>query len=81
MPKDPDPERPPDIELGARVRMKELRVEDTHEVHASTHGTPGHESESVRETENLPNELEPGKTYRRARVRRYVSIRISEGGG
>lgn len=81
MSKHPDPERPPDIEVGARVRMRELRAGKPPEVDARTHGTPGHEAESVREAENLPDELEPGRTYRRARVRRHLSIRISEDDG
>jgi hypothetical protein len=78
VPKRGEPERPADIELGARVRMKKVRFEEAPEVETESHGDPGHETESTRKRKNLPEEIEPGKTYRDAEEQRHVSIRLRE---
>ena len=71
-------ERPPDIELGATVRMDELRFEQVPDSEVTFRGDPDYESESESERENLPNEVEPGVTYRGSRVRWRISNRLSE---
>jgi hypothetical protein len=78
--KNVDRERPADIELGAAVRMKKLRFEEKSDVEASSHGQPAYETETTDERENLPDEVEPGKTYRNASIKKHVSIRLTEDG-
>lgn len=71
-----DRDRAPDIEAGATVRMKKLRFEEKFDVVTQTHGSPARETETVDERENLPDEIEPGKTYRNASIRKHVAVRI-----
>jgi len=73
-------ERPPgpDIEAGAEVRMKRVRFEEDPEVETSTHLEPGGKTRSESERENLPKQVEAGKTYRNARIRKQVEIRLQE---
>jgi hypothetical protein len=71
--------RPPDIEAGATVRMKRLRVSDKPEgIETRAHGSPEIDTTSEGERENLPDELEAGETYRDARIRRHVEIRLTD---
>jgi hypothetical protein len=56
--------RKPDVEISASVRAKELRFERKPEVEIEIFGEPAVSGGSVSERENLPEELEPGKTYR-----------------
>ncbi len=78
MPENPERERPPDIEVGATVRMKKVRFEEVSDVEAKGHGEPGYESRPEGERESLPDEVEEGKTYRDAAVHRHLSIRLKE---
>jgi hypothetical protein len=78
VPKNVDRERPADIELGAAVRMKKLRIEEKSDVEARSHGGPSYESETTDERENLPDEVETGKTYRNASIKKHVSIRLAD---
>ena len=70
--------RPPDIEAGATVQMKRLRFREKPEVEAHAKGSPDVETTSEGERENLPDEVEPGKVYRNARIRRHVEIRLTD---
>jgi hypothetical protein len=64
-------ERRPDVEVAAAIRAKEVRFECKPEVRVSAH-------EIVSERENLPDELEPGVTYRDVAVRWRASARIRD---
>ena len=70
--------RAADIEVGATVRMKKLRFEEKSGVETSTHGEPSHESETIDERENLPAKIEPGETYRKAWIKKHVSVRLTD---
>jgi hypothetical protein len=69
-------DRPPDVEIAARVRAAELRFECKPRVelggHANTQARLIHESER----DNLPDEVEPGETYRDVEVRWRLAARL-----
>ena len=67
-----------DVEISASVRAKELRFECKPEVEVRTFGEPAVSGGSVSERENLPDELEPGKTYRDFAVRWRLGARLEE---
>ena len=59
----------PDIEMGARVKAKRLRFERVPETEVVFWGDPEPDSESGSERKNLPDEVEPGRTYEDVEVR------------
>jgi hypothetical protein len=61
------PERP-DVEIGARVKAKRLRFKRVPETEVRFSGEPDHDSESGSQRKNLPEEVEPGVTYRNVEV-------------
>lgn len=84
---DPDPVERRDVEVGAGVRAKRLRfrAEPRTEVrlHGEAHTPEGHSevvTSSGSERRNLPEEVEPGVTYRDVRVRWQASARIEDPG-
>jgi hypothetical protein len=70
--------REPDVEIAAAVRAAEIRFECKPEVHVGAYADSPASAESVSERENLPDELEPGVTYRDVAVRWHVSARLEE---
>jgi hypothetical protein len=66
----------PDVDLSTRVRAKQLRFKTVPRTKLTFEGEPGHESSSKVERENLPEEVEPGVTYRGVEVRWSVRQRI-----
>jgi hypothetical protein len=66
----------PDVEIEAVVKAKSLRFEHVPETEVSFHGGPEREEVSGSERENLPDEVEPGVTYRDVRVRWRAAARI-----
>ena len=75
----------PDIEIGAVVKAKKLRfkkvpktdVEFTKESHVELEGaSPEIETASGSKRENLPDEVEPGKTYRDVHIRWGAAAKI-----
>ena len=58
-------DRRPDVEIGASVKAKALRFKRKPETKVEIHGEGGTHGER----ENLPDEVEPGVTYRDVRVR------------
>jgi hypothetical protein len=54
----------PDIEIGAVVRAKRLRFNKKPETEIRFEGEPDVDSSSGSERKNLPEPVEPGKTYR-----------------
>jgi hypothetical protein len=71
-------DREPDVEIAAAVRADELRFECKPEVRVSAYSDSPASAESVSERENLPDELEPGVTYRDVAVGWRVAARLNE---
>lgn len=72
----PDRVEEADVEIGASVKAKQLRFGQKPETHVELHGElhePDGQGElqttSGSERKNLPDEVEPGVTYRDVRVR------------
>jgi hypothetical protein len=66
----------PDIEIGAAVRAKRLRFRRVPETEVEFTGDTERDEVSGSERENLPDEVEPGVTYRDVRVRWRAAARI-----
>ena len=73
------PDRPenPDIEFTADVKAKELRFEEVPETEVRFTGHPERESASGTDRENLPDEVEPGVTYRDPKVRLRIASALA----
>ena len=71
-------DREPDVEIAAAVRIDELRFECKPEGDVVAYADSPASAESVSERENLPDELEPGVTYRDFAVRWRVSARLKD---
>jgi hypothetical protein len=68
----------PDVEISASVRAKELRFECKPEVEVGAHADSPASAESVSERENLPDEVEPGVTYRHVAVRWRLAAQLED---
>jgi hypothetical protein len=68
-------EPPADIEIGATVRADRLRFRNKPEVEVEYE--PEEDSDSHAERENLPDEVEPGRTYRDVRIAWRGGARIA----
>jgi hypothetical protein len=84
---DPDRIEDADVEIGASVKAKRLRFRSKPETDVETHGEvtergrrTGVESASGSERENLPEEVEPGVTYRDVRVRWHADAKLDDPG-
>jgi hypothetical protein len=82
---DPDRIEEPDVEIGAAFKAKKLRFRSKPETDVDFHGEvrePERRSEietaSGSERHNLPEEVEPGVTYRDVRVRWSAAARIED---
>ena len=86
---DPDRIEDPDVEIGAAVKAKRLRFKRKPEVEVNTYAHReldpqlareidkiGGEGDSHTERENLPDEVEPGVTYRDVRVRWRAAAKL-----
>ena len=71
-------EREPDVEIAAAVRADELRFECKPDVSVAAYSDSPATAESVSERENLPDDVEPGVTYRNVAVRWRVAARLDE---
>ena len=71
-------EREPDVEIAAAVRADELCFECKPEVRVVAYADSPATAESVSERQNLPDELEPGVTYRNFAVRWRVAARLND---
>jgi hypothetical protein len=74
--KDIDRIERPDIEMGARVKAKRLRFERVPETEVEFFGDHLADSVSGSERKNLPEEVEPGRTYEDVEVRWRAAARI-----
>jgi hypothetical protein len=68
----------PDVELKVSLSAQEVRFECTPEVVVEAYADSPAIAESQSERENLPDELEPGVTYRDIAVRWRVAARLKE---
>jgi hypothetical protein len=82
-PDDPDRIERPDIEIGASAKAKRLRFREKPKTDVELHGEvvePGRRDDvdmtSGSERTNLPDEVEPGVTYRDVSVRWRAAGRI-----
>jgi hypothetical protein len=64
----PSSERPPDIEIGATARANRLRFHDEPETDVEFRGDSIEETDSGSVRHNLPDEVEPGVTYRNVAI-------------
>jgi hypothetical protein len=71
-------EREPDVEIAATVRAEELRFECKPDVRVTAYSNSPASAESLTERENLPDELEPGVSYRNFAVRWHVAARLDD---
>jgi hypothetical protein len=65
-----------DVEVFTSVRADELRFESVPETKVWIEGEPAERSSSRTERDNLPDEVEPGVTYRDVGVRWRARARI-----
>jgi len=68
----------PDVELKISVRAEEVKFECKPEVVVEAYADSPATAESQSERENLPDELEPGVTYRDIAVRWRVAARLND---
>jgi hypothetical protein len=71
-------DREPDVEISAAVRVDEMRFECKPKVDVVAYADSPATAESVSERENLPDELDPGVTYRDFAVRWRVAARLQD---
>jgi hypothetical protein len=70
--------REPDVEMKFSVRAKELRFECKPDVDVVAFADAPATAEVESERENLPDEVEPGVTYRDIAVRWRAAARLGE---
>jgi hypothetical protein len=70
----PRPTDRPDIEIGAAVKARKLRFKEVPETEVRF--SDG--SRPVSERTNLPDEVEPGVTYRDVEVKWHAQSRVTE---
>lgn len=81
----PDHVEDADVEIGASVKAKRLRFREQPKTQVELHGELREpegdgklETASGSERQNLPDEVEPGVTYRDVRVRWRAAARLKE---
>jgi hypothetical protein len=70
--------REPDVEIAASVRADEVRFECKPDVRVGAQANAPATAESVSERENLPDEVQPGVTYRNVSVRWRLAARLDD---
>jgi hypothetical protein len=71
-----DEQPPAEIEVGAVVKAKAIRFDKVPETKISFPGSDQERSGSHTERENLPDEVEPGETYRDVTVRWHAGAAV-----
>jgi hypothetical protein len=71
-------EREPDVEIAATARADEVRFACKPVVGVRAYADAPATAESVSERENLPDELQPGITYRNVSVRWRLAARLDD---
>ena len=69
-------DREADVEIAAAARAEEVRFDCRPEVRVGAHANAPATAESVSERENLPDEVEPGVTYRDVSIRWRLAARL-----
>jgi hypothetical protein len=82
---DPDRVEDADVEIGASVKAKRLRFREKPKTQVELHGELRQperredlQTTSGSERQNLPDEVEPGVTYRDVRVRWRAAARLKD---
>jgi hypothetical protein len=68
----------PDVEIAVTLRADEVRFECVPEVSISAYANEPASAELVSERHNLPDEVEPGVTYRDIEVGWRVAARLDD---
>jgi hypothetical protein len=71
-------DRTPDVEITASVRADEVRFECKPAVSVGAYANTPATAEHVSERDNLPDEIEPGVTYRNVSVRWRLAARLDD---
>jgi hypothetical protein len=71
-------EREPDLEMSASGRADEVRFECKPEVRVRAYSNVPASAESGSERDNLPDEMQPGVTYRNVSVRWRAWLRLDD---
>lgn len=71
-------QREPDVEIAVAVRADEVRFDDKPQVRIGACANAPASVEHVSERENLPDEVEPGVTYRNVAVRWRLAARLQD---
>jgi len=71
-------DREPDVEIAASARADEVRFACKPEVRVRAYADAPATAESVSERDNLPDEIEPGTTYRNVSVRWRLAARLDD---
>lgn len=71
-------DREPDVEIATRARADEVRFACKPEVRVRAYADAPATAESISERENLPDEIEPGVTYRNVSVRWRLAARLDD---
>jgi hypothetical protein len=71
-------EREPDLEIAASARADEVRFECKPAVRVSAHSNTPATAASVSHRDNLPDDIEPGVTYRNVSVRWRAWVRLDD---
>jgi hypothetical protein len=74
-------DREPDVEIAASARADEVRFECKPHVRFRAYADAPATAESVSERDNLPDEVEPGITYRNISVRWRLAARLDDAEG
>ena len=70
--------RGPDVEIAAAARAKELRFAEKPRVRIGAYSDQRATAVSSSQRENLPDEIEPGVTYRNIAVRWSLAARFED---
>jgi hypothetical protein len=71
-------ERPPDVEIDAAVKAKELRFERKPDIDVIPYSNAKASVERTSQRDNLPPEVEEGVTYRDVSVRWRIGVRLED---
>jgi hypothetical protein len=71
-------ERPPDLEIAAAVRADEVRFEVKPRVRVVAYSDWPAMAETDAARQGLPDEVEPGVTYRDVAARWWVGVRLGD---
>jgi hypothetical protein len=69
-------EPPPDVEIAASARAKEVRFDAAPVVRVRFPGTGERDSRQVTTRQNVDSPVEPGRTYRRVVAGTHISSRL-----